>query len=170
MLLFQDDHYTTAKLTVINPANICNHSWVKLRDIHQEMQGKCRSAHANWKQSGNHNPDFVAHCKRLDICCLWKHLQIHPEVLDCVIGKLPPGCAMSSVETEGSVKRDSKPKPTDSARKKRKQMEPTDYTICLKDMTDSLNQPSSVTVNNNSIFFEEENNRRKKEVSSAERV
>ena len=163
-LLFTDDDCIKVKSTVINPSDIKSHNWEKLRDICTEMQGKCRSAHANWKRSGNHNPDFMAHCKQLDICHLWKHPQIHPEVLDHVIAKLPPGCATSSVETEGSGKCDGKPKLTDSARKKRKQMEPTDHTTCLKDMTDSHNQPSSVTVDNNPVFFEEENNWQKKEV------
>ena len=101
--LFQDDHHIAAKSNVVNPADICNHSWVKLRDICQEMQGKCRTAHTNWKRSGNHNPDFMAHCKRLDLHCLWKHLQIHPEVLDCVIAKLPPACAVSSSNTRVAV-------------------------------------------------------------------
>jgi hypothetical protein len=169
MLLFQDDHYITAKSTVINPADIRNHSWVKLRDIYQEMQGKYRTAHTNWKRSGNHNPDFMAYCKRLDIYYLWKHLQIHPEVLDFVIAKLPPGCAISSVYTHDS-KPSSNPKLTltDSGRKKRKQMEPINLTNCFKDITDSINKTGDVNAKT-SLFFEEEGKLRKKEYTSNEK-
>ena len=76
-LLFTDDDHIKVKSNVIDPSDIRSHNWEKLRDIYTELQGKCRTTHTNWKRSGNHNPDFMAHCKRLDIHHLLKHLQIH---------------------------------------------------------------------------------------------
>ena len=150
-LLFTDDDCIKVKSNVINPSDIRSHNWEKLRDICTELQGKHRTAHTNLKRSGNHNPDFVACCKQLDTSCLWKHLQIHPEVLDCIIAKLPPGCAISSSDTSAAVKTEL----TDSGRKKRKQMEPIDLTNCFKDITDSVNKPGDVDAKT-SLFFEEE--------------
>jgi hypothetical protein len=81
----------------INPANIIEHDWKKLRMMWKSVNADYKSALTRFTVSGTHNSDFFGFCGgKLESYYLRKHLQRRPELTSMVAAELPDECFLAS--------------------------------------------------------------------------
>jgi hypothetical protein len=88
----------------INPAQIIEHDWKKLRLMWKSVNADYKSALTRFTVSGTHNSDFFGFCGgKLESYYLRKHLERRPELNSMVAAELPHECFLASEMSAAEV-------------------------------------------------------------------
>jgi len=163
-LQFTENKHISKVANTINPGKILQHPWKKLRSIWMQVNKVFKECNERFRKSGSHDSDFFNFCPpaRLNVFCLFLHLELKPDLTTMVLAALPEDAQLSSMKTESPQSDD----PSKTPRKSKLDS----VVAAVRDLGEQLAQSSNEASKTEEAWFQKDRNLREQAFAQAQIV